>query len=195
MTGAFVLSLKDDGSSSYSIAVTPMSIVADRIQPAGLADRDFDLPSSAILDKFLSYLEANPGVVAAAKKSFGDWENSVAGVKACSDSLLPGLELLKDVPVVPDAPARLRSVAAIVHKQPSCLQMRAWHTCETVHCIAGWAMHLAGDHHVIRLDELFAWRYSLIGAVLLGHEAACYFFDVEDDSQARAFLERQLYPV
>ena len=25
------------------------------------------------------------------------------------------------------------------------LEMASWHTCETTHCIAGWAIHLAGD--------------------------------------------------
>lgn len=28
---------------------------------------------------------------------------------------------------------------------PSTLNMRTWHSCDTVHCLAGWAQHLTGD--------------------------------------------------
>jgi hypothetical protein len=29
--------------------------------------------------------------------------------------------------------------------KPGALDMGAWHSCDTTHCRAGWAVHLAGD--------------------------------------------------
>jgi hypothetical protein len=45
-----------------------------------------------------------------------------------------------DVPVVPDLDARI--LAAL--EAGGTLDMQSWHTCETTHCRAGWAIHLAG---------------------------------------------------
>ena len=32
-----------------------------------------------------------------------------------------------------------------VRRKDCALNMQAWHTCDTTHCRAGWAIHLAGD--------------------------------------------------
>jgi hypothetical protein len=52
--------------------------------------------------------------------------------------------ILSELPTVP--------VFADIHKaiyaaasQPNALDMESFHTCETTHCRAGWAVHLAGD--------------------------------------------------
>ena len=47
-----------------------------------------------------------------------------------------------DVPVIPDIDAR---ILALVEANPSALDMGLWHSCETTHCRAGWAVHLAGE--------------------------------------------------
>src|ERR1051326_1631631 len=47
-----------------------------------------------------------------------------------------------DIPVVPDIDATI--YAAITDGKGE-LQMGAWHTCETTHCRAGWAITLAGE--------------------------------------------------
>ena len=46
-----------------------------------------------------------------------------------------------DVPVIPQLDARI--LAAL--DAGGTLRMDAWHTCNTVHCRAGWAIHLAGE--------------------------------------------------
>ena len=46
-----------------------------------------------------------------------------------------------DVPVIPDIDARL---LGILERQEGTLNMNAWHTCRTTHCMAGWAVTLAG---------------------------------------------------
>jgi hypothetical protein len=47
-----------------------------------------------------------------------------------------------EVPVVEGLDAR---ILAIVEKDPKALDMSTWHSCETTHCRAGWAIHLAGE--------------------------------------------------
>jgi hypothetical protein len=46
-----------------------------------------------------------------------------------------------DAPVIPNIHAAVYAAAS----QPKALDMRAWHTCETTHCRAGWVVALAGD--------------------------------------------------
>jgi uncharacterized protein YjbI with pentapeptide repeats len=46
-----------------------------------------------------------------------------------------------DVPVVPDLDAK---ILALIESGQGRLDMSTWHTCETTHCRAGWAIHLAG---------------------------------------------------
>lgn len=48
---------------------------------------------------------------------------------------------LGDIPVVPRLESRIWEM---VRRDKKALRMSAWHTCETTHCRAGWAIHLAG---------------------------------------------------
>jgi hypothetical protein len=42
-------------------------------------------------------------------------------------------------------PGLAKRVAETVLAAPeSALNMKSWHTCETTHCLAGWAVHLTG---------------------------------------------------
>lgn len=179
-----------------------MAAIADRVQAVQLTDEELKLPSADILEKFVSWLEKDFGTRELAWEA---WRMSDTPVPQdqqqspswkYSDLMLHKLSLFKGVPVVPDASARLRQVAAIVEKSPSCLAMESWHhPCRTAHCMAGWGLHLVGREMEARLINIAFGLPGLAGAMLLGHEAACYFFDVEDDSAARAFLKRQLNPV
>ena len=47
-----------------------------------------------------------------------------------------------DVPVIPDIDA---TILDAIEAPGAALEMARWHTCETSHCRAGWAIHLAGD--------------------------------------------------
>lgn len=51
--------------------------------------------------------------------------------------------------------------------QPNALDMGGWHTCETTHCRAGWAVHLAGpagkaleQFHDTELAAMLIYRES-----------------------------------
>lgn len=62
---------------------------------------------------------------------------SVADLSGAS---LSGADLRPDVPRIPNIDAAI--LAAI--EGGGTLDMSAWHTCETTHCRAGWAITLAG---------------------------------------------------
>lgn len=53
---------------------------------------------------------------------------------------LTGVVGLPDAPMVPDLDQRMAEACA----PDGALDMSDWHTCETTHCRAGWAIHLAG---------------------------------------------------
>ncbi|MGX1587302.1 pentapeptide repeat-containing protein [Brevundimonas diminuta] len=78
---------------------------------------------------------------------------------------------------------RIAAVAALALKDDDALNMGDWHTCETTHCIAGWAVHQAGDAGYL-LEEMMGPHAA--GAILLGDEAAKHFYD--SGEQARAWL-------
>jgi hypothetical protein len=65
--------------------------------------------------------------------------------------------------------------------------MGSWHTCETTHCIAGWAVHLAGEE-----GKALEVKHDthLAGLSLLGHEAAAHFYD--NNEAATAWLQAKL---
>jgi hypothetical protein len=61
--------------------------------------------------------------------------------------------------------------------------MRDWHTCETSHCIAGWAEH--------RFGKIPGLSTSQVGSVYLGIEGSKHFHDSQEQGEAwlRSFLE------
>ncbi len=91
------------------------------------------------------------------------------------------------LPIAADAPTRLRAVARAALADPSALHMSSWHTCQTTHCIAGWAIHQAGELGRI-LEALHG--PALAGRLLLGDEAALHFYD--DADAAKAWLQSVL---
>ena len=54
---------------------------------------------------------------------------------------LRGAKGLPTTAIVPDIDA---AILAAIEADGCALQMSEWHTCETAHCRAGWAIHLAG---------------------------------------------------
>jgi hypothetical protein len=80
----------------------------------------------------------------------------------------------------------LQKIAEIVTEKDGALDMESWHTCDTTHCIAGWACHLAPNG-----KELEAKRGTQIaGLMLLGIEAHSHFFD--DNETATRWLKTKI---
>lgn len=90
------------------------------------------------------------------------------------------------LPIAADAAQRLRAVARVALR-PGALKMNNWHYCGTTHCIAGWAIHLAGEPGRI-MESMMGPR--LTGLLLLGAEAAEHFYD--SDAKATEYLQSVL---
>jgi hypothetical protein len=89
--------------------------------------------------------------------------------------------------IASDAADRLKAVAANALATDAALEMGAWHKCNTTHCIAGWAIHLAGEPGRL-LEKLHG--AAIAGLMLLGTEAYSHFFDSNED--ARKWLQEVL---
>jgi hypothetical protein len=77
------------------------------------------------------------------------------------------------LPIATDAADRLKAVAQAA-LQPDALEMSSWHTCGTTHCIAGWAIHLAGEPGRLMESMMGA---EVAGLLLLGADAHGHFHD------------------
>ena len=88
-------------------------------------------------------------------------------------------ESLLDEPIATEEQARQRLsvIAQNVKAEPNSLDMREWHACETTHCLAGWAIHHAGEEGA-RLEAKYGPYVA--GLLLLGNEAASHFYDIDD---------------
>ena len=64
--------------------------------------------------------------------------------------------------------------AAAAALQEGALEMRAWHSCDTTHCLGGWLIYQAGE--VGRLLEV-AVGPGVAGLMLGGVEAHSHFYD------------------
>lgn len=93
---------------------------------------------------------------------------------------------VKGLPIAADAPERLKAVASAA-LQCDALNMDAWHTCDTQHCIAGWAVDLAGEPGRI-IESMMGTEIA--GLYLLGIEAHAHFF--KNDKEAKEFLQNVL---
>jgi hypothetical protein len=84
------------------------------------------------------------------------------------------------LPIVDDAPQRLQAVATtVLDGDGATLAMGNWHTCDTTHCLAGWAIHQAGTIGKT-LESLHGPHMA--GLLLLGHEAAGHFYDSDKEA-------------
>jgi hypothetical protein len=92
-----------------------------------------------------------------------------------TDANLTGANLTgaEGLPIAADAADRLKAVAQAA-LQPDALEMSDWHTCGTTHCIAGWAIHQAGEPG--RLMESMMGP-EVAGLLLLGTDAHQHFHD------------------
>ena len=80
----------------------------------------------------------------------------------------------------------LRIVSALALSSAESLDMISVHTCETVHCMAGWACHALHEGPV--LEAKYSWW--LAGFHLLGADAAQMFHASEEE--ATIFLKQYL---
>jgi hypothetical protein len=91
--------------------------------------------------------------------------------------------------IASDARERLQAVATAALANNG-LDMSRWHTCDTTHCLSGWAIHQAGE--LGRLLEA-AVGADVAGLMLLGPDAQRHFHD--ENEAAAEWLRSVLVPV
>ena len=72
----------------------------------------------------------------------------------------------------------LREIEKIILENPESLEMGSWHTCETTHCLAGWACHL--NPVAKGLEKTHG--AAIAGLLTLGYEAHAYFFKENEET-------------
>lgn len=87
------------------------------------------------------------------------------------------------LPIAADCERRLRDIAKLVLAGKAELSMCKWHSCNTVHCVAGWAIALGGPEGKTLERE---YGSEVAGLLLLGPGAHSHFFD--SDAGAREWL-------
>jgi uncharacterized protein YjbI with pentapeptide repeats len=91
---------------------------------------------------------------------------------------------------LPDAdPVFVLSVIEAALASPGALEMETWHTCETTHCLAGWAVHLSGAAG----KALEATTSpSVAGAILAPSLAHLFYVSNEEALEALPGIKAQL---
>jgi hypothetical protein len=102
----------------------------------------------------------------------------------------PALEMVRGhmLPPKDTQDARIKAIAEIVLSRGNALDMLNWHACKTAHCLAGWAIHNEGEDGYALEQEVGP---ASAGAILLGVEAASYFFT--NNVIVREWLESKLH--
>jgi uncharacterized protein YjbI with pentapeptide repeats len=72
----------------------------------------------------------------------------------------------------------LEEIAKLVLADNNKLKMGKWHTCETTHCIAGWAVTLSPKGQKLEAE----YGTPIAGLLLLGAEAHEHFYDTTEDA-------------
>jgi hypothetical protein len=72
----------------------------------------------------------------------------------------------------------LEEIAKLVLEDNSKLNMKHWHTCETVHCIAGWAVTLSPKGQKLEAE----YGTPIAALLLLGAEVHDHFYDTTEDA-------------
>jgi hypothetical protein len=147
---------------------------------AGAYLRGADLRGADLADANLARADLRDASLAGADLTNAD----LAGADLAGADLTNAKGL--DLPAPDVAAARIKQIAEIVTADQAALKMDGWH-CGTAHCIAGWAIHLAGDDGYA-LEK--AKGSYMAGLELLGVEAAAHFYD--DNERALAWLQAKL---
>jgi uncharacterized protein YjbI with pentapeptide repeats len=77
-------------------------------------------------------------------------ETNLTGADLSGVNLI-GANIQKDIPTIPNIDAAILAAIAVPGNS---LDMSNWHTCQTTHCRAGWAITLAGEAGKALEEEL-----------------------------------------
>ena len=152
---------------------------------------DADLTRANLSGCDLSYCDLGGSDLRGANLRGADLSRSNLSGCALSGSDIRGSKFDFEVATPDRAAPRIAAVAKAALANEDALNMRVWHSCETTHCIAGWAIHLAGEQGKALEGEFGSY---IAGLSLLGAEAASHFYDSKADATAwlRGELEAEV---
>ena len=109
--------------------------------------RDADLSGAVLRGAVLRGADLSGAVLSGAVLRDADLSGAVLRGADLSGAVLRDADLsdAKNMPFVPFIPDLDGKILAALGKEGCKLEMNNWHTCETTHCRAGWAITLAGD--------------------------------------------------
>ena len=82
----------------------------------------------------------------------------------------------------PEVPNLCQAILTKVEANPKCLEMGKWHnTCGTTHCLAGWAVHLAGEAGR-QLESKVGHENAGIAIFLRSHGSVPNFYSSNDEA-------------
>ena len=105
--------------------------------------RDAGLRGADLRGANLSYAVLIGANLRGANLSYADLSDADLSDAVLRGALLRGADLRgAEIPLLPNIDA---AILEAVEKDGNKLDMGSWHTCQTTHCRAGWAIHLCGD--------------------------------------------------
>jgi hypothetical protein len=143
-----------------------------------------DLTDADLTDADLTRADLTDAVLTGADLTRADLTDAVLTRAVLTDAY--GLIL----PTPEEAAQRIKAIAQAVLVDGAGFEMRDVHTCNTTHCIAGWAVHNEGPVGYT-LEKAVGW--NMAGLMLLGVEAHSHFHDTNE--QAKAWLQSKLEAV
>ena len=148
LTGADITGAVLTGAVLTGVVLTDAVLRGADLTGAFLTDADLrgaDLTGADLTDAVLTGADLTGAVLTGAVLTGADLRGADLTGAVLTGAVLTGADLtgadLTGVPVIPNID--LTILAAI--ENGGRLRMANWHTCETTHCRAGWAIHLAGE--------------------------------------------------
>ena len=136
---------------------------------------DADLTDAVLTDAVLTRADLTGAVLTGADLTGADLTRADLTGAVLTGADLTGADLTGAVGVPEETKGLRKLIAETVLANPSGLEMATWHTCDTTHCIAGWACHLAPNGRWIesQLGTASAARF-LLGLLGKGEDEVFY---------------------
>jgi hypothetical protein len=174
-----------NGANFQGADLTGADMCRANFQGADLAVADLtdaDLQLANLEDADLQYAKLNGANLRGANFRFANLQNADLRHANLQHAIFQGANLdgaLLDYQIEEGLLLKVAQHAL----QDGALNMSDWHTCDTTHCIVGWAEHLSTKTYILAETH----GHQIAGLLTLGHEAHKYFWASNED--ARKFLQ------
>jgi hypothetical protein len=139
-TGAVLYATEVDDTDEYAIRTAVVRAVASYANLRGADLRGADLRSANLRGADLGSADLGSADLGSANLGSANLGSANLGSANLGSANLRGAKY-ESVPRVPKLDAK---ILKLIESGEGSLDMSQWHSCETTHCRAGWAVHLAG---------------------------------------------------